>query len=84
MASGTMQRAFQVKSKTLSGTTDGNGNLDLGLSASDADMILRIDNNYFVFIPFIYQGKWYARSQNSNEAGTATVNHTMNVTIIYH
>lgn len=71
------------KIKTMTGTTDSNGNLSLGLSDSAAKSIIGITGSNFVYIPFVYAGNWYAKTVSSNSASTPVVNENVNVSIKY-
>lgn len=71
------------KIKTMTGTTDSNGNLSLGLSDSAAKSIIGITGSNFVYIPFVYAGDWYAKTVSSNSASTPVVNENVNVSIKY-
>lgn len=71
------------KIKTMTGTTDSNGNLALGLSSSAAESILSMNGSNYVYIPFVYAGYWYAKTISSNSLHTAVANEQVSVSITY-
>ena len=73
MAESKIARANYLKRTTVSGTTDANGNLRL--TAPDmAKIVLFVWDGNKIFIPFYYNGSWYARVQSTNAQGTAVTN----------
>lgn len=71
------------KTKTLTGTTDANGNLSLGLSTSAASSVVSVVGSNYVYTPFVYSGNWYAKVVSSNSASTPIVSESVSVTIKY-
>ena len=71
------------KIKTMTGTTDSNGNLSLGLSDSAAKSIIGVTGSNYVYIPFVYAGNWYAKTVSSNSQSTPVVNESVSVSIKY-
>ena len=71
------------KIKTMTGTTDANGNLSLGLSESTAKSIIGITGSNYVYIPFVYAGNWYAKTVSSNSQSTPVINESVSVSIKY-
>lgn len=71
------------KIKTMTGTTDANGNLSLGLSESAAKSIIGVTGSNYVYIPFVYAGNWYAKTVSSNSQATPVVNESVSVSIKY-
>lgn len=79
-------KATQVggaQTKTLTGTTDANGNLSLGLSTSAASSIVSVVGSNYVSTPFVYSGNWYAKVVSSNSSSTPIVSESVSVTIKY-
>ena len=72
-----------TKTKTLTATTDSNGNLALGLSASTVQSVISVVGSNYVYIPFVYSGNWYAKVVSSNSVHTAIVSESVSVTISY-
>lgn len=74
------------KVKTLTATTDANGNVSLGLSASDVSEVVCVvgtSSSSFVYVPFTYGGNWYAKVMSSNSSHTAMTNISVSVVITY-
>lgn len=69
--------------KTVSGTTDSNGNLSLGLTPTSAKGIVSVYGSDFVYVPFVYSNNWYAKTMSSNSSHSAVVNQGVNVIVIY-
>lgn len=72
-----------VQTKTLTGTTDANGNLSLGLSTSGASSVISVVGSNYVYTPFVYSGNWYAKVVSSNSSSTPIVSESVSVTIKY-
>lgn len=84
MASGTMHvDRFNLLQTTVTGTTDANGNLSLGVLPYGAKLIVFVWDNVHVFIPFRYNGSWYVRVQISDAAGTACPNDNISCSVYY-
>lgn len=84
MAQGTMHvEQFNLLQTTITGTTDANGNLSLGVLPYGAKVIVFVWDNIHVFIPFRYSGSWYARVQKSDAAGTAYQNGNVSCSVYY-
>ena len=75
--------ASGVATKTVTGTTDSNGNLSLGLTPTSAKAVISVYGSDFVYVPFVYSNNWYAKTMSSNSAHSAVTNQSVNVTITY-
>ena len=69
--------------KTVSGTTDNNGNISLSLSKSGARAIISVDGSNYSYIPFVYQGNWYAKVVSSSPTHPAIINVHVDIEISY-
>ena len=78
----TIEQSLVIKTETKTGTTDSNGNLLLSSTVSKQCVLFVWDNTH-VFIPFYYNGKWYARVQITDAAGTAVTNTNISASIYY-
>ena len=83
MASGTMKQEVRIKTESKTATTDANGNMLLDTYGVQKQCILFVWDNVHVFIPFYYSGKWYARVQVTDSAGTAVTNTSVSANIYY-
>lgn len=72
-----------IKTLQVSGTTDSNGNLRLSQAGTPMKIVLFGWDGSRIFIPFYYNGAWYARVQLTNSAGSAVTNTAINCTIYY-
>ena len=73
----------EIKQTSVSGTTDANGNLKLTHSGGPMRVVLFAWDGNKVFIPFYYNGGWYARVQQTNAAGSAVTNTAVTCNILY-
>lgn len=71
------------KEKTVSGNTDSNGNLSLGLTDSTAKAIVSATGTNYVYIPFVYMGNWYVKTVSSNSTSTPIISEHVDVTVKY-
>lgn len=69
--------------KDVSGTTDSNGNLSLGLTPTSAKGIISVYGSDFVYVPFVYSNNWYAKTMSSDSSHSAVTNQGVNVIVIY-
>lgn len=84
MAQGTMKtELFNMKQTTITGTTDANGNLSLAGIPGATKLVLFVWDGAHVFIPFYYNGAWYARAQMTNAAGSAITNQQLSCYVYY-
>lgn len=84
MASSQFNVPLSISKKTLTGTTNDGGSIDLGINATTYTVLSVKENNGYKPVPFIFGNSWRANIYDTNGTSLAAKVNTSVSLVIYY
>lgn len=76
--------ALSIRKKTLTGTTNANGSINLDINASTYTVLSVKENNGYKVVPFVAYASWYTNVYDTSGTNfVAKINTSVNLVVYY-